>query len=102
MQTLRALLLVAAFAAPALADKPAPDTKGRLKGEECSGACVKKRSQCDSSCEDKKTRCVVACGVPVLPGYDQCRQQCDDRLRVCSVECASNQKTCEVQCKAGH
>jgi len=69
-------------------------------GEDCSGAWVKQRSSCDSACEDRKTRCVVECGVPLLPGYDKCRQTCDDDLRSCSLSCVAEEKVCQVRCKA--
>jgi hypothetical protein len=70
-------------------------------GEDCNGACAKSRAGCDSTCEDKKTRCVVQCGLPVLPGYDKCRQTCDDNLRGCSLECVASEKICQVRCKTG-
>jgi hypothetical protein len=89
--------LSALFAAVSLAAIMVPVRSA--SGEDCNGACAKKREACDSSCEDRKLKCVIECGVPLLPGYDKCRQTCDDNLRACSLECVASQKICEASCK---
>jgi hypothetical protein len=95
-QALAAALCMGLFVslAPTTRAEPSPQTT-------CVDVCASKRGACDNTCEDRKTRCVIQCGVPLLPGYDKCRQTCDDNLRACSLGCVADEKICQVRCKAG-
>ncbi len=68
-------------------------------GGDCLDQCRSSKGECDSRNDRTRLTCMVTCGVPMLPGYGDCKSRCDDDYQTRSLQCVAEQKACEIGCR---
>jgi hypothetical protein len=71
-------------------------------GGGCEDTCANNRKSCDQGCDRNKLTCLATCGLPGLPGYNDCTNKCNSNQTDCGRQCAAEGLLCEGKCRIPH